>query len=92
MHALTFTHKTGRLSSGCRKIDEFLHGGFLVPGVTEIGGMSAAGKTQLCLQLCLQVQLPLERGGLNSGRERGGEREREVEREGGWVGGRDSLS
>ena len=44
----------------------------MVPGVTEIGGMSAAGKTQLCLQLCLQVQLPLGKGGLNSGRERGG--------------------
>ena len=83
-HMHTLTNKTGRLSSGCHKIDEFLHGGFLVPGVTEIGGMSAAGKTQLCLQLCLQVQLPVERGGLNSGRER--EREGRVGGggEGGW--------
>ena len=57
----------GKLSSGCKKIDRLLGGGLLVPGLTEIGGMSAAGKTQLCLQLCLQVQLPLEEGGLNSG-------------------------
>ena len=48
-------------------LDHILYGGLLVPGVTEIAGTSAAGKTQLCLQFCLTVQLPRERGGLNGG-------------------------
>lgn len=57
----------GRLSTGCVSLDAVLQGGLLVPGINEIAGMSAAGKTQLCLQLCLTVQLPLELGGLNGG-------------------------
>ena len=39
----------------------------LVPGVTELSGVSAAGKTQLCLQLSLVVQLAKGQGGLNGG-------------------------
>ena len=58
---------TGRLSVGCSVLDSALKGGILVPGVTEIAGTSAAGKTQLCLQLCLTVQLPSHRGGLDGG-------------------------
>lgn len=58
------------LSTGCPLLDKALHGGLLVPGVTEIAGTSAAGKTQLCLQLCLTVQLPREKGGLEGGRHR----------------------
>ena len=38
-----------------------------MPGVTEVAGVSAAGKTQLCLQLCLTAQLPREHGGLDAG-------------------------
>ena len=39
----------------------------LVPGLTEVAGTSAAGKTQFCLQLCLTVQLPRKHGGLEGG-------------------------
>ena len=38
-----------------------------MPGVTEVAGTSAAGKTQLCLQLSLTAQLPPQRGGLEAG-------------------------
>ena len=48
-------------------LDRTLRGGLLVPGVMEIAGTSAAGKTQLCLQLCLTVQLPRDKGGLEGG-------------------------
>ena len=52
---------------GCRALDSGLKGGLLVPGITEIAGTSAAGKTQLCLQLCLTAQLPRTHGGLEAG-------------------------
>ena len=38
-----------------------------MPGVTELSGVSAAGKTQLCLQLSLVVQLSQRQGGLDGG-------------------------
>lgn len=57
----------GRLSVGCDMLDCSMRGGLLVPGLTEIAGTSAAGKTQLCLQLCLTVQLPRTHGGLDGG-------------------------
>ncbi|XP_071511762.1 DNA repair protein XRCC3-like [Diadema antillarum] len=55
------------LSTGCPILDDFLRGGILVKGITEIAGQSAAGKTQLCLQLCLTAQLPIQHGGLAKG-------------------------
>lgn len=60
----------------------------MVPGVTEIVGTSAAGKTQICMQLSLAVQLPPEQGGLDGGALRGkkGGRKRRG-REGGRGGG-----
>lgn len=57
----------GWLSTGCPVLNKTLRGGLLVPGVMEIAGTSAAGKTQLCLQLCLTVQLPRDKGGLEGG-------------------------
>ena len=57
----------GKLSFGCPVLDGLLRGGLVVPGLNEIAGVSAAGKTQLCLQLCLTVQLPRELGGLEGG-------------------------
>lgn len=57
----------GRLTTGCSVIDSHLRGGLLVQGITEIAGISAAGKTQLCLQLCVTVQLPVDAGGLAGG-------------------------
>ncbi|KAJ8045800.1 DNA repair protein XRCC3 [Holothuria leucospilota] len=56
-----------KLGIGCPILDEFLHGGVLSQGLTEITGESATGKTQLCLQLCLNVQMRVEDGGLDSG-------------------------
>ena len=46
----------GRLPTGCNQIDSILQGGLLYPGVTEIAGESASGKTQLCIQICLNAQ------------------------------------
>lgn len=36
--------------------------------MTELSGVSAAGKTQLCLQLSLVVQMAKSQGGLNGGK------------------------
>ncbi|XP_071789237.1 DNA repair protein XRCC3-like [Asterias amurensis] len=55
------------VSTGCAVLDEFLNGGILTRGITEIAGESAAGKTQLCMQLCLSVQRSVENGGLGGG-------------------------
>ena len=67
-----------RLSLGDFVLDSFLRGGLVVPGLTELSGESATGKTQLCLQLCLAVQLPPAFGGLGAGstRKRGRARRR----------------
>ena len=56
------------VSTGCGVLDEFLNGGILTRGITEIAGESAAGKTQLCMQLCLSVQRSVENGGLGGGK------------------------
>ncbi|XP_078714143.1 DNA repair protein XRCC3 [Lampetra fluviatilis] len=56
-----------RLSLGCPVLDAFLRGGFPVPGVSELVGESATGKTQICMQLSLTVQYPREYGGLGAG-------------------------
>ncbi|XP_016041595.2 DNA repair protein XRCC3 isoform X2 [Erinaceus europaeus] len=56
-----------RLSLGCPVLDAVLGGGLPLEGVTELAGISSAGKTQLALQLCLAVQFPLRHGGLEAG-------------------------
>ena len=63
----TLPPPTGRLSINCPVLNGWLKGGLLVPGVTEIVGTSAAGKTQICMQLSLCAQLPAEQGGLDGG-------------------------
>ena len=65
--AVSTPSSPGRLSTSCPVLDNWLKGGLLVPGVTEIAGTSAAGKTQICMQLSLSVQLPAEQGGLDGG-------------------------
>jgi len=47
-----------KLSTGCKEIDTILNGGLVYPGVNEICGESASGKTQLCMQLCLMCKYP----------------------------------
>ncbi|XP_077863543.1 DNA repair protein XRCC3-like [Saccoglossus kowalevskii] len=59
--------KVRYVKTGCEVLDDFLRGGILSQGITEIAGESAAGKTQLCMQLCLTVQLPCHMGGLAGG-------------------------
>ncbi|XP_022108570.1 DNA repair protein XRCC3-like [Acanthaster planci] len=59
--------RVSSLSTGCEVLDAFLRGGILSPGITEIAGESAAGKTQLCMQLCLSVQRSTVNGGLDGG-------------------------
>lgn len=56
-----------RLSLGCPVLDRLLRGGLPLDGVTELAGLSSAGKTQLALQLCLAVQFPPRHGGLDAG-------------------------
>ena len=55
-----------KLTTGCLIIDTQLTGGLIVPGVTEVTGESASGKTQFCIQLCLCVQKPIHDGGLDA--------------------------
>jgi RecA/RadA recombinase len=52
------------LSTGCPILDRHLGGG-LRPGITELTGESATGKSQFVMQLLFQVQLPIELGGLD---------------------------
>ena len=56
-----------RLSFGCKALDKCTGGGIVTRGITEICGISGAGKTQLLLQLSLTVQLPRELQGLDGG-------------------------
>ncbi|EME29355.1 DNA repair protein XRCC3 [Galdieria sulphuraria] len=57
-----------RLSLGCPKLDDFLHGG-LIAGqgqIFEFCGEAGVGKTQLMLQLSIVSQLKTRDGGLDS--------------------------
>lgn len=55
------------MTTGCPNIDQFLNGGIIRSGLTEIVGPSAVGKTQIALQLSITAQLPEELGGLGLG-------------------------
>ncbi|XP_060650614.1 DNA repair protein XRCC3 [Drosophila nasuta] len=59
--------KWSRLTFGCAALDRCSGGGIVTRGITEICGISGAGKTQLLLQLSLGVQLPTRLGGLGKG-------------------------
>jgi DNA repair protein RadA len=56
-----------RLTTGSKKLDELLGGGFETQNITEFFGEYGSGKSQLAHQVCVNVQLPAERGGLESG-------------------------
>ncbi len=47
--------KVKRYSSGCKKIDELLGGGFEVGTVTQLFGVPGSGKTNICLQLAIET-------------------------------------
>lgn len=63
----TFVNDVPRLSTGCSKMDDLLHGGLPSMGIVEIFGESGTGKSQLCMQIALTAQYPESRGGLNGG-------------------------
>ncbi|XP_064602712.1 DNA repair protein XRCC3-like isoform X2 [Liolophura sinensis] len=63
-HSVPDDLKIRKLTTGCPVLDKFLSGGIMSRGITEITGISASGKTQLCLQLGLTAQLPCSQGGL----------------------------
>ncbi|XP_055995301.1 DNA repair protein XRCC3-like isoform X3 [Ostrea edulis] len=42
--------KIGKLSTGCKQIDEALRGGILTRGITEIAGESASGAAYICTE------------------------------------------
>lgn len=54
----------GKLSFGCRLVDECMGGGMPVQGINEIVGEAGAGKTQFALALSLQCHLLKSMGGL----------------------------
>lgn len=43
------------LTTGCKKIDQLLGGGFRPGEITELSGGSRAGKTRLAVQTCLHA-------------------------------------
>lgn len=45
------------LPTGITSLDNLLHGGIVVGGITEVVGAPGIGKTQLCLNCCAQVLL-----------------------------------
>ena len=51
------------ITTGSRKLDEVLGGGFETGSITEIYGEFRTGKTQLCHTLCVTCQLPVEKNG-----------------------------
>ena len=67
---LYFEHQlySVRVNHNCGVSVPVLSGGVVSPGLTEIVGESASGKTQLCMQLCLTVQLPRNLGTASTGK------------------------
>lgn len=54
----------GKITTGCKDLDELIGGGVETGGITETYGRFASGKSQLGFQLAVNVQLPKEKGGL----------------------------
>jgi len=53
-------------TTGSKRLDEFLTGGYKLGTINEIYGEFGTGKTQLCHQLAVNVQLPKDKGGLEA--------------------------
>ena len=56
--------KIGKITTGCKALDELLGGGVETLAITEFAGEFGVGKTQLAHQLSVTVQLPRDMGGL----------------------------
>ena len=57
----------GKITTGCRALDEMLGGGIETLAITELTGEYGVGKTQIAHQLSVTVQLSREEGGLEGG-------------------------
>lgn len=47
--------KIEKYTSGCKKLDELLGGGFEVGTITQLFGEAGSGKTNICLQLTIET-------------------------------------
>jgi RAD51-like protein 1 len=54
--ALELYHERSKLapfqSTGCTKLNQFLHGGFQFGNITELVGLPGVGKSQICMSCC----------------------------------------
>ncbi|MFQ6055424.1 MAG: DNA repair and recombination protein RadA [Methanosarcinales archaeon] len=57
--------QVGKLTTGCKSLDDLLGGGVETQAITELYGAFGSGKTQIAHQLAVNVQLPREEGGLS---------------------------
>ena len=57
----------GKITTGCKDLDELIGGGVETGAITETYGRFASGKSQLGFQLAVDVQLPKDKGGLDGG-------------------------
>lgn len=57
----------GKITSGSKRLDELIAGGFETQAIIEAFGEFGSGKSQIAHQLCVNVQLPIEKGGLDGG-------------------------
>ncbi|MBN1785778.1 MAG: DNA repair and recombination protein RadA [Candidatus Methanofastidiosa archaeon] len=56
----------GRITSGSKRLDDLIGGGFETQAIVEAFGEFGSGKSQIAHQLAVTVQLPKERGGLDA--------------------------
>jgi len=56
-----------KLTTGSKKLDEFLLGGIETQSLTEIYGEFGSGKSQICHVLAINSTLPVAEGGLDTG-------------------------
>lgn len=54
-----------RISTGSKKLDELMGGGFETQTIIEMYGEFGSGKSQMAHQMCVMAQLPIEKGGVN---------------------------
>ncbi|TFG14448.1 DNA repair and recombination protein RadA [Candidatus Thorarchaeota archaeon] len=56
----------GRITTGCKALDDLFGGGIETQAITEMYGSFRSGKTQMAHQLAVNIQLPPGEGGLSA--------------------------
>jgi len=56
----------GRITTGCKALDDLFGGGVETQAITEMYGSFRSGKTQMAHQLAVNIQLPPGEGGLSA--------------------------